>query len=51
VLVSDGAQPDQIVTRGVGWQFRGYQNDQGPGGVLLPGPAENNRSVIVTRLR
>ena len=50
VLITDGALPSQIATAGVGWQFPGYENDQGPDGVLLPGPAEHNRSVIVTRL-
>jgi OmpA-OmpF porin, OOP family len=48
VLVSMGAYPGQITTRGLGWRFPGYQNDQGPGGTLLPGPAEHNRSVVVT---
>ena len=50
VLVQMGARPSQIVTRGLGWRFPGYENDQGPDGTLLPGPAEHNRSVIVTRL-
>jgi OmpA-OmpF porin, OOP family len=50
VLVQMGAQPGQIVTRGLGWRFSGYINDAGPGGSLLPGPAEHNRSVIVTRI-
>jgi OmpA-OmpF porin, OOP family len=50
VLVRLGARPAQILTRGLGWQFAGYQNDQGPDGTLLPGPAEHNRSVIVTTL-
>jgi OmpA-OmpF porin, OOP family len=50
VLVQMGARPSQIKTRGLGWQFPGYINDQGPGGTLLPGPAEHNRSVIVTML-
>jgi outer membrane protein OmpA-like peptidoglycan-associated protein len=48
-LVRLGAAPSQIHTRGLGWHFRGYVNDQGPNGGLLPGPAEHNRSVIVTR--
>ncbi len=48
VLAQMGAQPSQIKTQGLGWQFAGYINDQGPGGTLLPGPAEHNRSVIVT---
>lgn len=50
VLVQMGARPSQIITRGLGWQFPGYINDQGPDGSLLPGPAEHNRSVIVTRI-
>ncbi len=49
ILVRLGAGPVQIITRGVGWRFAGYRNDQGPGGILLPGPAEHNRSVIVTQ--
>lgn len=48
VLVQLGASPSQIKTRGLGWRFPGYVNDQAPGGGLLPGPAEHNRSVIVT---
>ena len=50
VLVQMGAPPSQIITRGLGWRFPGYINDQGPDGSLLPGPAEHNRSVIVTRI-
>lgn len=50
VLVQMGASPGQISTRGLGWLFPGYENDQGPNGSLLPGPAEHNRSVIVTQL-
>ena len=50
VLVQMGAQPSQIATRGLGWRFPGYVNDQGPDGTLLPGPAEHNRSVIVTKI-
>jgi outer membrane protein OmpA-like peptidoglycan-associated protein len=50
VLLHLGAKPDQIRTRGLGWLFPGYENDQGPNGTLLPGPAEHNRSVIVTQL-
>lgn len=48
-LVHLGAAPDQIETRGLGWHFPGYINDHGPRGTLLPGPAEHNRSVIVTK--
>ncbi|MGH3259035.1 MAG: OmpA family protein [Streptosporangiaceae bacterium] len=50
LLVDMGAQASQIITQGLGWQFPGYINDQGPGGTLLPGPAEHNRSVIITWL-
>ena len=50
VLVHLDARPSQILTRGLAWQFPGYQNDRGPGGTLLPGPAEHNRSVIVTTI-
>jgi OmpA-OmpF porin, OOP family len=50
VLLTYGAHLDQISIAGVGWEFPGYENDQGPGGILLPGPAEHNRSVIVTAL-
>ena len=50
VLVQLGVSPSQINISGVGWEFPGYQDDQGPDGTLLPGPAEHNRSVIVTKL-
>jgi OmpA-OmpF porin, OOP family len=50
VLVQMGVSPSQIVTRGLAWDFPGYINDQGPGGSLLPGPAEHNRSVIITKI-
>jgi OmpA-OmpF porin, OOP family len=50
ILVQLGASPRQIKTRGLGWKFSGYQDDQGPDGALLPGPAEQNRSVILTKL-
>jgi OmpA-OmpF porin, OOP family len=49
-LVQMGASPGRIATRGLGWRFPGYINDQGPDGTLLPGPAEHNRSVIVSRI-
>jgi OmpA-OmpF porin, OOP family len=48
VLVGDGADYRQIYVAGVGWEFPGYENDQGPDGTLIPGTAEHNRSVIVT---
>lgn len=50
VLLQMSARSSQIVTQGLGWVFPGYENDQGPNGTLLPGPAEHNRSVIVTQL-
>ena len=50
ILVRLGAAPSQIYVQGLGWRFSSYQNDQGPDGTLLPGPAEHNRSVIVTKL-
>jgi outer membrane protein OmpA-like peptidoglycan-associated protein len=50
-LVQMGAAPGQIATRGLGWRFPGYINDQGPGGNLLPGPAEHNRSVIAASIQ
>lgn len=50
VLAQMGVRPSQIKTQGLGWVFRGYINDQGPGGTLLPGPAEHNRSVLVSRI-
>lgn len=49
-LVQLGASSGQIKTQGLGWRFPGYANDQGPDGSLLPGPAEQNRSVIVTQI-
>jgi OmpA-OmpF porin, OOP family len=47
LLVELGASPDQITTKGVGSQFPGYVNDVGPDGKQLPGPASQNRQVIV----
>ncbi len=48
-LIRMGAAPGQLKARGLGWRFAGYINDRGPGGTLLPGPAEHNRSVIITK--
>ena len=48
VLVRLGVAPARIAIRGLGWKFPGYENDQGPNGTLFPGPAEHNRSVMVT---
>jgi OOP family OmpA-OmpF porin len=47
LLVELGAPADRITTRGVGSQFPGYVNDVGPDGRQLPGPASQNRTVIV----
>lgn len=47
LLVELGAPADRITTRGVGSQFPGYVNDVGPDGHQLPGPASQNRTVIV----
>jgi outer membrane protein OmpA-like peptidoglycan-associated protein len=40
------SQVGQVI--GVGSHFRGYVPDVGPGGVLLPGPAAENRQVIIS---
>lgn len=48
VLVDElGADPARIQTDGVGSWFQGYVPDNGPGGELLPGPAQLNRTVRV----
>ncbi|GAA4864942.1 OmpA family protein [Actinomycetospora straminea] len=47
LLVELGAPGDRISTRGVGSQFPGYVDDVGPDGRQLPGPASQNRTVIV----
>jgi OmpA-OmpF porin, OOP family len=47
LLVELGAPADRITTRGVGSQFPGYVEDVGPDGRQLPGPASQNRTVIV----
>jgi OOP family OmpA-OmpF porin len=47
-LVSLGADQNRVTADGVGSYFPGYQPDQGPNGTLLPGPAQQNRQVIVT---
>lgn len=46
-LVGLGADPARIETRGLGSYFREYVSDNGPGGVLLPGPAQQNRTVRI----
>jgi outer membrane protein OmpA-like peptidoglycan-associated protein len=47
VLVSMGIQGSRVTTVGAGSHWSGRVNDIGPGGVLLPGPAETDREVIV----
>ncbi len=47
VLVSMGIPASRITTVGAGSHWSGRVNDVGPGGVLLPGPAEQDREVIV----
>jgi outer membrane protein OmpA-like peptidoglycan-associated protein len=47
VLVSMGIPGSRITTTGDGSHWPGRVNDIGPGGVLLPGPAEQDREVIV----
>jgi OmpA-OmpF porin, OOP family len=42
-----GLPPSRITTVGDGSHWAGRVNDIGPGGVLLPGPAEQDREVIV----
>jgi outer membrane protein OmpA-like peptidoglycan-associated protein len=51
LLVKQGVYHSQVATRGVGWRFRTYVNDQGPDGTLLPGPAAHNQSVIVSLIK
>jgi outer membrane protein OmpA-like peptidoglycan-associated protein len=47
VLFSLGIAADRITTIGEGSHWAGRKPDIGPGGVLLPGPAEEDREVIV----
>lgn len=47
VLVNLGVPADRIETLGVGTDWPDHVPDIGPNGVLLPGPAAKNRSVIV----
>jgi OmpA-OmpF porin, OOP family len=47
VLVSDGISDGRISTVGDGSHYPGRVPDIGPGGILLPGPAEQDREVIV----
>lgn len=46
-LIGLGANPDQIETRGLGSFFPQYVPDNGVGDVLLPGPAQANRTVRI----
>ncbi|MDX3455456.1 OmpA family protein [Streptomyces sp. ME02-8801-2C] len=47
LLVDLGVPADRITVRGVGINWPGYVMDRADG-TLLPGPAEHNRSVILT---
>jgi len=47
VLEKAGIPAARITTRGDGSHWPGRAADTGPGGVLLPGPAEQDREVIV----
>jgi len=46
-LVGLGADPKRMETRGLGSYFAQYIPDNGPDGVLLPGPAQANRTVRI----
>jgi OmpA-OmpF porin, OOP family len=47
ILVSLGIAASRITAVGDGSHWPGRVNDIGPGGVLLPGPAEQDREVII----
>jgi outer membrane protein OmpA-like peptidoglycan-associated protein len=47
-LVALGAAPSRIATEGVGTDHPTHVDDLGPNGELLPGPAAQNRLVIVS---
>jgi OmpA-OmpF porin, OOP family len=47
LLVGLGVRADRITVRGVGINWPGYVTDR-VDGILLPGPAEQNRSVVLT---
>jgi OOP family OmpA-OmpF porin len=47
LLARSGADPSRIETQALGSWFREYVPDNGPGGVLLPGPAQQNRTVRI----
>ncbi|WP_020670257.1 OmpA family protein [Amycolatopsis nigrescens] len=47
VLVEQGVAADRITTGGVGTDWPGHLPDIGPDGGLLPGPAGQNRKVVM----
>ncbi|WP_432832411.1 OmpA family protein [Dactylosporangium sp. CA-092794] len=47
VLIRLGIPAERIETVGAGTTYKTHVNDIGPGGTLLPGPAAQNRSVVV----
>ncbi|HKS48252.1 MAG TPA: OmpA family protein [Amycolatopsis sp.] len=47
VLVELGVAGERITTRGAGSDWPGHVPDLGPDGKLLPGPAAQNRKVVV----
>lgn len=47
-LVALGADATRITTKGVGTEHPSHVDDLGPNGELLPGPAAQNRLVIVS---
>jgi outer membrane protein OmpA-like peptidoglycan-associated protein len=48
VLVGLGVPRGALTAEGLGSDFPGYAQDHGPEGELLPGPAAENRKVIIT---
>ncbi|MFC8526555.1 OmpA family protein [Nocardia sp. NPDC057227] len=51
LLVASGVEAARIETAGDGYHFPGYVRDRDDQGVLLPGPAEQNRCVLVSVAR
>ncbi|MEU5907872.1 OmpA family protein [Micromonospora sp. NPDC047467] len=47
ILVELGVAADRITTRGAGIEWEGHEPDLDRKGVLMPGPAARNRSVVV----
>lgn len=47
-LITLGASPAQVTTKGVGSNFPQFKPDRNAGGILLAGPATLNRSVRIT---